>query len=398
MLEAIRGFIIKIAVVIPRDWYSDNPSKFSVNLSLYIEAIANAGHEPMLVCREDSEYQVSYPVLAVPAEQFEQATFWRELNLDAVLAFTGMGQEKMLRAMREAGVFVIAKGDNDGMLSARVFPRHHYQMMMSAAATPVQKVITFRHWVRRCLTLSAKTDAATIASIAASNRASVETSSAKTHLEEMLTYYSRQDLASRLCVLPHLVAEPILTAPIAANRPEKVVAIGRWDEAQKDTPLLVRTLTLYLKRRPKTQVVLIGRGGEKDLAPLCCQFPQVAALGVVPRSEIVEHLSDARILLVTSRWESFHIAAHEALCLGETVVGPPVVPVPDICRAGNYGTLAAGRRPEQVAEALEQEMQAWEQGQRDPKQTAAFWRPRLSAETSVRQMLDMVNQSHPLTV
>ena len=389
---------MKIAIIVPAIWYSDNPSKFSVNLSLYVEAFVAAGHTPVLVCREGSEYRVDYPVLSVPAEQLTQAEFWRGLNLDAALAFTWMRHETMLTALQAAGVFVVAKGDNDGMLSVRLFPAHHYQMMMSGAETPLKKLRTLRHWLGRRFVLSAGADAGVIASIAASDRVSVETSLAKASLERMLTYYGRSDLAGKLCVLPHLVAETILTEPIRVERMEKIVAIGRWDDPQKDAPLLAGTLEKYLANRPKTQVVLLGRGGGKVFAPLRRRYPLVSDLGSVPRQEIAKHLAEARILLVTSRWESFHIAAHEALCLGATVVGPYVIPVPDICREGAYGTLACGRRPGQVATALEREMQAWEAGLRAPERIAAFWRPRLSAESSVRQILEMVMHGRRATI
>jgi len=385
--------LIKVAVIVPSAWYSDNPTKFSVNLGLYIQAIINMGHEPLLVCHSDSEYAVDYPVLAVPAEEFERSAFWRGLNLDLALVFTWMRHTPMLRALQEAGVFVVAKGDNDGMLSVRLFPQHHYQMMMSGATTPLARVRTLRHWMRRYLCLSTKADARVISSIAASDRVSVETHSAKAHIERLLAYYNRQDLVERLCVLPHLVADAILTAPVTIARQEKIVAIGRWDDPQKDAPLLARAMAAYLERRPNTQIVLIGWGGGQVFASLCRRFPQVSCVGAVPREEIMRHLADARILLVTSRWESFHIAAHEALCLGATVVGPAVIPIPDICHEGAYGTLAQGRRPRQVADAMEQEMRYWEQERRNPEQIAAFWRPRLSADASVRQILQMAEQS-----
>ena len=384
---------IKVAVIIPASWDSNDPSRFSVNVSLYIEAIVSTGNQPLLVCRDDSKYQVDYPIVAVPSLQFERAEFWRGLNLDIALAFTWMRHTPMLRALQEAGVFVIAKGDNDGMLSVRLFPQHHYQMMMSGATTPFAKARTLRHWMRRYLFLSAKTDAEVIDSIASSNRVSVETHSAKSHIERLLTHYNRQDLADKLCVLPHLVADAILTAPVTIARQEKIVAIGRWDDPQKDAPLLARAMAAYLERRPNTQIVLIGWGGGQVFASLCRRFPQVSCVGAVPREEIMRHLADARILLVTSRWESFHIAAHEALCLGATVVGPAVIPIPDICHEGAYGTLAQGRRPRQVADAMEQEMRYWEQERRNPEQIAAFWRPRLSADASVRQILQMAEQS-----
>ncbi len=384
---------MKIAIVVPAKWYSDSPTKFSINLDLYIQAIQDLGHEPLLVCYKGSEYKADYSVLTATQKELEQKNFWVGLNLDIVLAFTWMRHSAMLLALKEAGVFIVAKGDNDGMLSVRIFPAHHYLIMMGTGIKPLNKVRTYIHWLRRYFWLSQSHDKEIINSIVLADKSSIETYSAKTNLERMLSHYGREDLGQKLCVLPHLVSNTILTFPVTIGRKDKIVAIGRWDASQKDTPLLVKTLNYYLSNNPATQIVLIGGGGEEVFAPLCKKYQQVSYIGKVPREDILLHLSDTRVLLVTSLWESFHIAAHEALCLGATVVGPAVLPVPDICREGSYGTVAVSRKHQHIAAALEQEMSAWESGKRNPQEIADFWRPKLSGIHSVQQILGMAQQS-----
>ena len=382
---------MKIAVVVPRLWYSHDTAKFSANLAPYIEAIAHLGHQPFLICLEGSKYHVDFPVKAVPKSELLQSRFWHGLDLDAALVYTWMRHIPLLQAMKEAGIFVVSKGDTEGRISARVFPAHHYTGMLTAAQTPWEKACAVRHWLRRRLFLEEKSDQEVIENIAVADKVSVDTHSAQYHLEKHLAFYGRSALADKLLVLPPPLAEDFLKAPLRHKKKEKIVAVGRWDDPVKDAPLLAQTLSLYLAKQPKAEVVLIGGGGKAVFDPLCRQYPNVACTGALPRGEILRALADARVLLMTSRGESFHFASHEALCLGATVVGPKsVIPLPDICREGPFGTEAVGRKPSQLAAALKDEMAAWNDGKRCPTKTAMHWRPRFSGTHTIQQIIDLI--------
>lgn len=382
---------MKIAIVVPKQWYSHDKAKFSADLGCYMEAIVNLGHEPLIVCLEGSEYRVEYPVKAVPIYELRQEAFWKHLNLEAVLIFTWMRHADILRAMKAAGIFVVAKGDTEGRFSARVFPKYHFRRMLDATHTPWEKACALRHWLRRRQSLDEAPDMEAIDTLVIADKVSVDTHTAKRHLEQHLAFYGRLELASKITVLPPPLAEEFLTAPIGLARREKIVAIGRWDDPVKDAPLLEKTLAVYLQKRLETHVILIGAEGEKVFRPLSEYYPKVVITGVRPRSEIINELTDTRILLMTSQGESFHFASHEAMCLGATVVGPGgVIPLPDICREGPFGTEAAGRQPNQMAAALEAEMLAWECGQREPQAIAGFWRSRLSGTQIIRQIVERI--------
>jgi hypothetical protein len=382
---------LKIAIVVPRLWYSDNTAKFSANLGIYIQAIVGLGHQPLLVCLEGSEYHVDFPVQAVPELEMVRSGFWRGLGLDAALVFTWMRHVPLLQAMKAADIFVVSKGDTEGRISARVFPAHHFRMMQAAAHTPWEKACTVRHWLRRRLFLEGKSDREVMANIALADRVAVDTHSAKCHLEQHLAFYGKSVLADKLFILPPPLAEDFLTAPLMQKNRNKIAAVGRWDDPVKDAPLLAKTLSLYLSKQPETEVVLIGGGGASVFDPLCRRYPKMTCLGSLPRWKMVQALSDTQVLLMTSRGESFHFASHEALCLGATVVGPKsVTPLPDICREGPFGKMAVGRRPSQLAAALEEEMAAWGSGKRFPAKIAAHWRPRLYGTHTIQQILDLI--------
>ncbi len=382
---------MKIAIVVPKLWYSHNREKFSADLDSYVQAIIRLGHEPLMVCGEGSEYCVAYPVKAVSQSELVRTEFWLSLNLDAALVFTWMRHIHILQAMKAVGIFVVSKGDTEGRISARVFPKYHGQRMLEAAHSPWKKACALRHWVRRRLFLDLKPDQEAIRNIEIADTVSVDTHMAKRHLARHLAFYGRSELADKLRVLPPPLAEEFLMAPVRLDRQNKIMAIGRWDDPVKDAPLLKQTLSLYMKKQPETQVVIAGSGGEKIFKALCTAYPCIKYAGALARSEIIRELADTRVLLMTSRGESFHFASHEALCLGATVVGPSgVIPLPDICCEGRFGTEARGRHPRQMMAALEEEIQAWEMGWRDPLHTANFWRSRLCGVSIIQRILNMM--------
>ncbi len=54
---------------------------------------------------------------------------------------------------------------------------------------------------------------------------------------------------------------------------------------------------------------------------------------------------------------------------------------------GRYGSLAASRRPEALAQALADEVAAWDAGRRQAQAIAAHWRARLSPVAVSRGLL-----------
>lgn len=385
---------LKVAIVTPLPWFSSDPSRFSIDLALYIRALRSLGHEGVLVCpAEGSEFGgEDYDTIAVPLARFSEPAFWKSLGLDIAVMLNWLRYPEILHAMKEAGVFAVSRGDTDGVLSARLMARPLWERTVLPSQPLLRRLAGAKHFLTRYTSLYREEDAEKMDSLRTADAVLVETETARRNVAAFVAHYGAPDLAARLHILPHFVSDDILQAPVLPRdrKRAKVVAIGRWQDWQKDTPLLRAALTRYLYRYPETEIILIGRNNPADWEALTRTYPSVRVVGPVPREEIKSHLADARVLLLSSQYETFHIAAHEGLCLGCTVVGPPTIPVPDIVAHGSeYGTLALTRQPEVLATALEQEMSAWEHGERNPEAIAHHWRPYLSAERGLSLILSL---------
>ena len=136
-------------------------------------------------------------------------------------------------------------------------------------------------------------------------------------------------LAERLHVVGNPVGDVYTRAAVPAEREKLVVAVGRWDLAAKDAPLLAKALDRFLAERPDHRVVLVGHGGEGRFGA------GVERVGHVSQNELALLLGRARIVVTSSRWESYSLSSHEGLAMGCTVVGPALQPLRDIVAAGD---------------------------------------------------------------
>lgn len=378
----------RIAVVTPTGFWFDDPARSTINIEYYCHALQNLGHTAKIVCPEGSRCSEAVVWESAPVEHYKDPAFWRAQEIEVVIFFCWLGYVEELEAMRAAGMTVIARGDTSGDASVRLFPWVNWHFLVGQQTDLPMRLKMLKHHADCYLRLSARYDQGTVAACRAGHRVAIETETGRQNLNKLLTHYGAGELAERIVVCPHLLSTDILTAPIPTQKCPKVVAIGRWDAYQKDAPLLEKALVRALPQQPNVAVTLIGRGASTVFSGLAQRFPKVQCVETIPRDQIKNHLSDAQVLVLSSRWESFHIAAHEALCLGATVVGPAVLPVPDILSAGDFGAQAISRTPQALADALAGELKCWEEGKRNPETIARFWRERLASEAVLARMLD----------
>ena len=121
----------------------------------------------------------------------------------------------------------------------------------------------------------------------------------------------------RITAIPHPVDERDLVASPSVERRQRIVGVGRWDAHQKDFPLFLRTVSAFLKDHPDWDAVIVGgilERMERHRGLLAAEVRErVKFTGPIPHTELAGHLYSSRILLVTSKHESFHIGAAEGL-------------------------------------------------------------------------------------
>jgi glycosyltransferase involved in cell wall biosynthesis len=376
---------MRIAVVLAGPWIPGS----SVNMTEYVRVLQSLDHEAMLICMNRSEGRADFPIECVDFRTLVDPSFYRRLRLDAAIAFTWINSPGIIWAMKDAGMRVLLRGDSDGMISIRCFPRHYFRVWMTGTRGILQRGRVLKHWLEHYFLTHGVEDGNRLSCIAGADVTVVETAEAARHVTRFLAKQDRRDLASRLYVAPHFIAQEFLTGEAPADRQESVTCIGRWDDSQKNAPMLARAIELHLSRQPQTTFNLIGNEGQQDvLASLARKYPQVHYLGAQKPAEVRRALASSRVLLSASRWEGAPLVANEALALGATVVGTPIPAIIDVVSQGDYGTVARRHSAPALAAALSSELAAWKAGRRDAVAIAAFWRPQFSADSVVSRLIE----------
>jgi glycosyltransferase involved in cell wall biosynthesis len=196
-----------------------------------------------------------------------------------------------------------------------------------------------------------------------------------------------------VCV-PHPVDEKDLQTDTPVERGNRIIAVGRWETWQKNFPLLLETLGRFLAAHPGWSAEVIGKL-PGDAAAQMGKLPGDAAAritlaGPVEHRLLARHYRASKIFLMSSRHESFNIAAAEALCCGCAVVGPSQIASVVFFTGRKSGTAAGEYSAAGLLGALETEAAAWADGGRDPDAIAAEWINTTGSEAVTRKMLEVL--------
>jgi glycosyltransferase involved in cell wall biosynthesis len=362
----------------------------TVRFERYREGFRRLGHDPVIVCTEEAAIGFPWADVQVPnLTALRDPELWSSLRLDTALVLTWLGMPDVMSAIRAHVRYLVSLSDSDGVVGVRVFPRQLLARMLVQQPQLLNRLRAAGWWFRQYLWAFKHEDEPVRTSARLADRIVCYSPQAGRYLQAFFDYHQEPSLGERVLIAPYPLDDTFLDAPMPTKRENHIVAIGRWDDPQKDACLLSRAIARYLRAGGSWKFVLIGSNGEKPFRPLISAYPQVVEYrGVVPQAEVADLLGRSQILLSTSRWESGPIVASEALVRGCSVIGPYSVPsFCQFCRNG-CGTSFADRAPQAVVTALTDEIKAWEAGRRDPARIAARWKEYFTPEVVCRRILD----------
>lgn len=336
------------------------------------------------------------PVCTVPEECLRSTTWWRvEGSPDVYLYSWAMPMyTPIARAIRHAGCRLIVQMDTDGVVSPRVHPglaflkaythcseERHFGYLLGALAATVK--IPLYGSIRSIY------DRPMIEHLRNADVVAVESPVAKARLTRFLRGMEEEPLARKIEVVPHPVKETMVFRD-DARKDRIVLAVGRWGAVEKGGPLLSRIAAEFLRAFPEYRFRIVGRGSE--LLAATVKSDRFEPVGWVPHEGMPDIYRPARVLVVPSLLESFCIAAAEAVCCGCSVVGPSRIASMSFFTGSDSGTVAWKRTKTCLLDALSTEVQAWEQGDRDPTAMSARFTKVLHAERVATRLLKLFDR------
>lgn len=373
--------------------FGGGPDFFARDSGLLCRGLQSIGVESRAVMPGERKPVDEPDLIRTDHANLESAEWWGSHHLDGLVLYAWGSPKfrKVAKAIRDAGVFLILNQDNGGLVSPLAGFRGWWkdQLHLSGGGS--------EFWKRIAKGLSyglAVTDPLRAMHLRCGDVIACVSPRAAEYYRRLCRVYGGNNLADRIHVLPHAV-EPRFRF---SGRPKKkqVVCVGRWnDKVQKRPCLLMETIRRLISDDDSVRVVIAGQTSpeleswHKTLADPLRQ--RVELRGRTGRGELASLFDDSQVFYSPSAFESFGIAAAEALCCGCSVVAEESVSMSafEWFVSEKSGTLA-GQGAGGHLTALRSELANWESGSRGGQRISTIWTERLHADKVAGQIVEMV--------
>ncbi|MGA0846296.1 MAG: glycosyltransferase family 4 protein [Luteolibacter sp.] len=375
--------------------FGGGPDFFTRDSGLLCRGLQAIGVESRAVMPGERVTSDQADLIRTNYANLESAEWWRSLHLDAVVLYA-WGRPKFRKvamAIRDAGIFLILNQDNGGLISP-LAGFHGWvidQKHLCGGGL---------HWLwKLCIGLSYGlffTDPMRAAHLRCGDVIACVSPQAAAHYQKLCRWYGGKRLAEKVAVLPHAVEHHFRYN--GTQKMRQIASVGRWDDlVQKRPDLLMDVIGGLVASDDAVQVVIAGhvtdslRSWHESLSVNTRERVQLR--GKVNRSELAEILNSSQIFYSPSAFESFGIAAAEALCCGCSVLAERSVSMAafEWFVGDQSGSLSDAGATNHLT-ALRDELSAWHNGKRDAEKIAKTWTERLHADKLAAKVVEMLEK------
>ncbi len=372
---------------------------FARDSGLMCRGLRSIGCEAMAVMPGLRQEGDAADLIRTEYPSLESAAWWKEQRLDGVVlyAWGSPRYRKVAEAIHEAGIFLVLNQDNGGLIS----PLAGFGGWLSEQRIMSRSPADF---LRRCLRGLAGiilTDPPRAAHLKSGDVIACVSPAAVRHYRKLCTRYGGGALADRVELIPHPVETIFqLEQGVKKNFPQ-VACVGRWQDLTQKRPRLLMEVIKPLVSLHEAVTVEIAGTVTPALAAWHAKLDdharaRVRLRGVIDRYQLAELLRASQIFYSPSAYESFGIAAGEALCSGCSVVAgsSPSLGSFEWFISESGGQLARKNNASGHLLALQQELDAWSRGERDAETISRSWCERLHADRVATRILELRNHLH----
>jgi len=387
----------RILFVLPLQ-YGPNWGFWTRDAGLMVLTLREMGYDAWLIALGDeSTVTEDKPVLPVSLDELSRPEWWKAQRPDAVVL--GLGSAPRYDRIRQAALAatprVVERLDTDGMRSARLFPKPYF---ICALGGYLDRLPAYAGWLAPLLAAARTTllyslpglmDVRMVATMRRLPALTAESPIAVARIQQMIETFS--GAKHRIAMIPHPVNEKIIHYDGMAKE-NRIITVGRWASYQKDFPMLEKVLKGFLQRHPDWEATVVGEGVPERRHPQTDWERRVTYHARLSHEKLTVEYNRSKIYLMVSRFESFCIAAAEALCCGCSVVGSNDVPSSFYFAESQSGDVAGVRTVKAFLETLDREVGCWANGKRNPETIASVWRERTGAEAVARATVAVLEE------
>lgn len=380
--------------------FGGGPDFFARDSGLLCRGFQSIGIESRAVMPGIRKAEDEADLIRTDYPDLESPDWWRTHQLDGVVLYAWGSPRfrKIAKAIRESGATLVLNQDSSGSISPLngILPWTSEQWVMSGSGNSIPAKIRGISKILCGLTIGLlRTDPLRSTHLKQGHLISCVSPDAVENYRKLCRIYGGETMAEKAVLLPHAVASHLRFQSQIHQKKIRVIAIGRWnDHIQKRPSLLTETLGRLLSENEEIEIDIVGNT-TPELASWRDNLPsphRVILHGKLPHDQLSSLLTSARIYYCPSAYESFNIAAAEALCCGCSVVAPnrPTMASFRWFVSNDSGTLARSDDAEGHLQALLQEIALWQNQQRDPISISNHWSNLLHADQVARRVLEIV--------
>ncbi len=373
---------------------------FARDSGLLCRGFQSLGIESRAVMPGDRKPEDRADLIRTDFANLESADWWRSQSLDRVVLYAWGRPKfrKVAKAIHDAGIFLVLNQDNGGLVSPLAGFQNWLleQWILAGQGRGASAWLRFLQLSLRGLSVGLLlTDPLRATHLKHGDVIACVSPKAAEHYRKLCRKYGGADLANRVQVIPHAVEERFRFTGEPKRR--QVACVGRWqDIVQKRTWLLIEVIDALIAADEDVSVVIAGtvtdelRLWHESLEPV--QGNRVQLAGKVDRDELAGILDESQVFYSPSAFESFGIAAAEALCSGCSVVAGRSVSMAafEWYISENSGTLAERNDAHEHLAAVRKELDSWHNGMRNAQQISDVWGKRLHADKVAEQVVSQV--------
>jgi len=376
----------------PRD-YEGGDDFFSRDTGLLCKGFSQIGIESRAIMIGAPRHSDNPAVMRADIKKLESPAWWASFKLDGVVLYA-WGRPRYLniaKAIRKAGIVLVLHQDSGGIIS----PLSGIRNWLSDQKNITGNLSTFLRSVTRGMTLGLfMTDPLRAIHLRQGDIIGCVTPMAVSNYRNICRVYGGKSLADRVGLIPHAVETAFFYSGVTKKK--QIVSIGRWsDEVQKRQRLMTEVFSMLLSLDASVTFVIVGETTDHlrqwHYALDKNSQARVRLCGRLDRAQLASLLDESQVFYSPSAYESFGIAAAEALCSGCSVVAHRSVSMASFewFVSEKSGTLAADDTAASHLHALKKELHAWEIGRRDPPKISHTWSQHLHANHVANHVLEI---------
>ena len=382
--------------------FGGGPDFFARDSGLLSRGFRMIGVESMAVMPGARKREDGTDLIRTDYANLESAEWWRGHKLDGVVlyAWGAPRYRRVAKAIRDSGTTLVLNQDSSGVVSplCGIRPWLLEQAALSGGFGTIQAATRTLSQITKGLTLGLlRTDPLRALHLRQGDLIAALHPEAAHHFRKLCHVYGGERLAARVAVIPHPVDPSLKWEASSPPKQNRLIAIGRWDdEIQKRPALLTEVTGRLLAENSELEADIVGNLTERIDAWHSTLPTNIAARvklhGNLPHQELAKLLHQARVFYCPSAYESFNIAAAEAMCCGCSVVAADLPAMASFrwFVSQNSGSLTAKDNADGHLNALRRELALWENGDRNPMVISHAWIDILHADKVALRIVKII--------